>query len=294
MAFLGGLPTKVVADLWPGDMIFTQRLDSRLSWAMMYFTSSPIDHVAIYAGDGKIAHVTLSGFKMHSIHVFGKNTRVLPVRLAPPREPLADKPDLDKIITKWTARELPERHPLPAKLQLVLIGLGIAFGVHAERFRWKFQADIAIMAVALDLLTHSFTRMPIFSVLACLAACLTLVNLARARRRDKTNMQHERFSHPDIAYRFFFNWGGLMFTTIGPLVVSALGLMPLKLFRALGRKCAEDGTDDELEPIGQDIDNFLERWNVPYALYNPEDHERDENNDEQVEKNPNGSRQPGK
>ena len=77
----GGLPEDIFQEIEPGDTILVQNLKSFLSWGTMYFTNCTATHTAIYAGSGRIAHMTLKGFRNHPISIlFDKDMNILPFR----------------------------------------------------------------------------------------------------------------------------------------------------------------------------------------------------------------------
>lgn len=288
LGFLGRFPDEVVAELEIGDFIVTQRLDSWFSWAMLYFSSSAIDHVALYIGDGRIAHVTLSGYKEHSVHVFGPHTRLMAFRLAPPDG--GNPFHFEDGYREMERRRRPS-HILPPKLQLTWVGARIVAGLHPERFRWKFLVDLLLLGVGIDLISFWITEIPFATVLATIAAILFAMIFGVNQLRLALGAKLERLNHPDLMMRVFGNTGGVMFTSLGPLVASDFGLLPVKAFRALGRKRPEDSPDDELEPLRKHIRDTIKRWNLPVPIEEAENEESNEDNDEKDEERPDSRRQ---
>lgn len=235
LGWLGRIPDDVIANLEIGDCILTQRLDSWFSWAMLYLTSSPIDHVALYIGDGRIAHVTLNGFKEHSIHVFGSNTRVLPIRFAPPSgtSPFEFNDGYTDGFRDFDDKE-ESSEPLPAKIQLTMVGAQIIGGFYPDRFCWKFLLDLVMLGLLLDLAFFWLISAPFFTAVMAGTAAISATIFGIRQLMKVLGYRVERLNHPDTMARAFKNTGGVLFTSLGPLVACDLGLLPIKAFRALG------------------------------------------------------------
>jgi len=282
LGFLGQLPDDVIADLEIGDFILTQRLDSWFSWAMLYFTSSSIDHVALYIGDGRIAHVTLSGFKKHSIHVFGSSTRVIALRFAPPSGPIPFEFD-DGFADGY--KDFDDKqdssNTLSPKIQLALVGAQIVAGLYPDRFRWKFLLDFIVLGLGLDLVFFWLINVPLFTVVLTVVAALFAVIFGINRLRMALGARVERLNHPDHMMRAFKKTGGMMFTSLGPLVACDLGFLPIKALRALGRERPQDSPDDKLEPLRQYIRDILECWNLPIPIEETENKESQQHDEKE-------------
>lgn len=271
LAHIGGVPDELLRDLRVGDVILTQRLDSWLSWAMMYFTSSPIDHAAIYIGDARIFHVTLNGSKEHSIHVFGRNTRLLPIRFALPDQTATqadfsdqppDPPDTKKRFI----------HNFAPKIQLALVALRIVAGFHPERFKWKFLADAFLLAACIDLLLYGLFRVLLVSPAVAALIGMALFNFVKFYfLRLLNGSPPEPSSHPDLLERAFFNSGGIVLSPLGPLVISELGILPLKVFSTLTGQSADDGTPNELQELRKRVLDVAEGLDACVSSSIPED-----------------------
>ena len=264
MGHYGSLSQELLSDMRKGDIILTQRLDSKFSWAMMYFTSSAIDHAAIYLGDGKIAHMTLGGFKEHKLGVLTKNSRTLPLRFAPNGG--EDPFDFGDGYSRLEPRRRMPSHRLPPKAQLIWAGIRINLGLHSDRFRWKFLADILVIGMVLDLMTVWATGFPVFCSIAASACLFASASALVLSVRQKFGAKLKPLSHPDLAFRAFSENGGVMLSNLGPLVCfRPIGILPLDTFRALGGESPEDGSQDELEPIRQYIRDVVKYWDLADA-----------------------------
>lgn len=281
MGHYGSLSPDLLKDMRKGDIILTQRLDSKFSWAMMYFTSSAVDHAAIYLGDEKIAHMTLNGFKEHRIGVLTKNSLTLPLRFAPTGG--EDPFDFDDDYSTLEPQSRKLSHRLPPKAQLIWAGVRINLGLHPDRFRWKFLADILVLGIALDLVTIWGTGFPIFSSVAALICLFAATNKVIATARQKWGAKLKPMSHPDLAFRAFSKNGGLMLSNLGPLVVfRPIGILPLDTFRALGGESPEDGAQDELEPIRKYIRDVIKYWDLADATSYSKHQNRNQVDDEEA------------
>lgn len=213
---------KVIA---PGDIIICQRMNSFLSWAIMYFGGRyAVDHVAVYTGDGKVLHATFSGVKEHSIHTLARGARVLPFR---PYELGEADPGFKKpqpsIVQGDYAVRVREVRPdevdaeshnevvLRPHLQLLLAGIGIALGLRPTSFRWQYYFDLGLVAALLDLLLWPLNQFP----MACTIWSAWLLALIRMRVRFRAQLRSgqkfERDSHPGLAILLMLNQGGYIF-----------------------------------------------------------------------------------
>lgn len=263
IALKDDIPRQIVSQLRPGDAVFTQRLDSWKSWAMMYMTSSPIDHVAVYIGDDHVAHMTLEGSKKHSLRSLAKGARVVLARALPTEHGTPfDPPDGRGVIRP---RDRPS-HILPPKLQLVWVAIRIWNGFHPERFRWKFAVDSLVIGLVADAIIYGLTGMICALALSALSVAVMLANSVRFILKKIRNEEFELLSHPDIAYYGFFRNGGMFFSgveDVGPLMVlPAIGILPLKAFLAMGRERPEDSATDKFQEFRQYVRNVTEYLDV--------------------------------
>lgn len=274
-AFVDQIPKSQVEQFKIGDFIFTQRLNSILSWAMMYITSSSVDHAAIYAGDGRVAHRTLHGAGYHSLRAFAKGSRLVVVRMAPSQ------------LARWSHEfEIQRgqidtgpkfmRHLTP-KMQLAIGGLMAIHGRYHDRFRWKLWLEFFLTLLSFSWIINHFTQM-ITVYFAPICSVYFLVhykaaNFVHALRKKPPLIM----SHPDVGYYIFFKVGGLMFTRMYPIVISDLGLLPLKVILGLAGKGADDGADDELKEAREFFRNLIEGWNISEFPEQTKDHNSDQN-----------------
>ena len=274
LAFVGGIPEDIVAELEVGDVIFTQRLDSALSWAVMYCGSSPVDHMAIYFGDSRVVHMTLGGLKVQSLQILASNARVLIVKDI--ASVIGGKSDEGPMGGMYTPRTR-WFHDLPPKVQLAMGAVEIILGFYPDSFRWRFFADIVIICVIVDTaaywLLHIFFALPVALILGCVIAVNLLIHAFRKWR----GKPYQLLSHPDIGYRNFFRNGGRIVTKLGTLVVSDVGLVQLELFLAfrdhfgLGGQGSDYGAYDKLEESGEFGRNGAEEGNSEGVFSKSED-----------------------
>lgn len=231
-----GTPSRdVVRHMLPADLIFTQRLDRWFSWMMMYFSSSSVDHCALYSGSGTVVHTTFSGVSEDPLRYVTKGARIIVFR------PL-DRRGVGEVRTRepsWTTRFF---HRYPAKVQLTWAAVEFALGFYPERFRWRFLGDLIVLAVAVDLALWKVAHFPTFSVLVLPLLAIALFNQLRwlVRRLRKRPLPLPG-SHPDLILRPFFQGGGLMLTRVGPIVIGPFGTLPLRAVQAIARAAPEEG-----------------------------------------------------
>lgn len=260
MAFVDEVPATEVAKFRDADLVFTQRLDSFLSWAMMYVTSSPIDHTAVYVEEGKILHMTLSGSRVHSLRSLAKGCRLIVVRMN--REQLSHFWHEAKIEEIRLQKNLTWVHGFPPKFQIFIGGLSIIHGMYSDRFKLHKWIELFLTIIIFSYLISYFSGfiavwlVPIFSF-----GFMIYFNIRNAMLYI-LGKRTPAMSHPDIGYRSFFKAGGLMFTRIGPLAVFENGILPLNVVLGLGRERPDDSSDDQLKKAREFFRNLVEGWNV--------------------------------
>ena len=270
VAFRDSVPSEVVDELQLGDLIFTQRRDTFLSWGTMYFPSSTVDHCALYESDGNVVHMTLAGLKRHSLRTLAKGARILIVRFDTPDRDgqenateidFADFDALDDLDDSedraddggYLNRKRRMSHVLPPKLQLVFVALRIMTGCYLDRYRVKFTIDIVFLAALIDVPLYLLTGWVVAFTPAIVAIIITAVNLSLRTWAKHRGRGYELLSHPDLLLRSFFRHGGIMFTTLGTLSVSELGLIPLQVFLriketlGLNGQGSDDRADDDFD-----------------------------------------------
>jgi hypothetical protein len=258
VGFLDKVPKDTVDMLVPGDVIFTQRLNSMVSWAIMHFSSSEIDHAALYIGSGRVLHMTLEGARVHSIDALAVGARVLPIRFAPsdgdvPADP---PPDGERELYK-------PKFPiskLPNKLQFCWGAVRIIAGFHPERFNWRFIVDLVALGVLIDSVLIWIVGFPVGASVTAAFLILNLFNRLRFRIRKRRGKLIRYISHPDLGYMGFSRVGGIMFSNLGPLVLVDFGILPIGAFLALSREGPDDGTPDELKEFRESARDIAKRW----------------------------------
>lgn len=261
LGFEGTPPREVVSTMLLGDLIFTQRLNRCFSWMMMYFASSSVDHCALYAGNGTVAHVTFSGTSQDPLRYVAKGARVIVCRPLNPR--LMGESETRE--PTWTTRLF---HGCPAKVQLTWAAVEFALGFYPERFRWRFLGDLIVLAVAVDLALWKVAHFPTFCVLVLPLLGVALFNQLRwlIRRLRKRPLPFPG-SHPDLLMRPFLQGGGLMLTRIGPIVFGPFGTLPLKVVQAIARPAPEDEENSRTAELREWFREMLGRLD---ALGEPE------------------------
>jgi len=169
-AFMGDLPSGAVALLQPGDTLFTSLYGSPIAWAIMYLTSSEVNHVAMYMGSGQIAHATLGGLVVDGIEVlYGPAVRLLPVRVDETEERRRE------IVVRVRSR-IGERYGWSAirrKFTAIVIGRDRPY------FRWRFASDVILVLATADLISWPLMRRLTFLWLAAPYLLVVVVNLIR-------------------------------------------------------------------------------------------------------------------
>ena len=274
MAYINHVPDEIISQLNIGDFVFTQRLDSVKSWAMMYMTSSPVDHVAVYCGNGRIAHVTFSGQRIHFLNTVAKGSRVLILRVA-----RSKVERLGSILSEFKAR-VDERgqlsHALPISLQLAWGALDILLNKYPDRFRFKFLADLLLACAFLDLALFALVGFPVF---ASAAIALSAVPIWRYFVRWIVPSRHDaslKISHPDEIYFPAISCGGLIFSRLGRIIFCDLGLIPLEVASRIVRQSTDDGTDDDFEESREFFRHLIEDLDLGPSFEQREDHNRNQ------------------
>ena len=142
-AFQGRIPDEKIDAMKPGDLLFVQTLGSRLSWLIMYLTSSEVSHFAAYAGDRRIVHATTNaGVIEEPIEaLFDENTRVLVAQL-----------EGTSIARKDVAESKKKILGAPYGHDVVRYkAYQILFGRDWRHFKWKFAADLILTLLLIDL-----------------------------------------------------------------------------------------------------------------------------------------------
>jgi hypothetical protein len=262
IAFEGCPPAEAVEQMLPGDIFLTQRLDDWFSWAMMYFSSSSVDHCGIYVGGGEVMHMTFRGGKKHRLDYVAEGARFLVVRPDLRSFKRVDEKERKNAEEPEEPGETGKRrfyHRFPPRLQLTWGAVEIVLGFYPERFRWKFVVDLVILAAVLDALTFWWSRFP-FSL--AIAAIIVLIAGSNQVRwwiwRWRKRPPPEPMSHPDHMLRIFFSSGGLMLTRLGPILVGDFGLLPL----AAAMKLAEDDGSGEFKEVREVFQQMLESLGV--------------------------------
>lgn len=291
VAFYDKVPNEVIEELNEGDAFFTQRLDSFRSWAMMYFTSSPVDHVGVYAGDGRVFHMTLDGSKIHSVRSVAKGSRILFCRIGYERP-------------RWVERtnELESRldkgnffvHSFPPKVQLVFGAIKIVSGKYPDRFHWKFLVDVFLLCLLFDLLSFFAFGLHLGAVIAVVYLIGLAINFLKFVIRKIRRTPHPIMSHPDTGYQAFFYSGGLMFTKLGHLVVCELGILPLKVVLGFARQSTDDGSDHKFQEAGQFFSYLVEGWNLHPQTEKAKYPNPYQEQNEEIQKSPDHPRQTDK
>lgn len=220
----GRLPTETLQQLSPGDIILSQRMDSLLSWAIMYFGGYAVDHVAIYTGDGKVTHMTLSGVKVHSVNALARCARVLPFRpfgLDDEDAALEDSPISAGRHSKGAVKE--HRHGeasvgadvegnvLPPHLQLLLGGMEIVLGLRPTSFRWRYYLDVGFTAIAVDLLLWPINYFPMTTTLWAVWLMVLIGMRVKFHFQLRAGQRFQYDSHPGLMMRHMLNQGGHIF-----------------------------------------------------------------------------------
>lgn len=275
MGFENRVPAETIDMLEPGDALFTQRMDSLTSWAIMYFSSSEIDHGAVYIGDGRALHMTLGGSKVHSINAIASGARILPIRFG--RHPSEVPFDLPKDAKPKVYHPKFPISLLPTKLQFVWGGIRILVGLHPDRFRWHHIIDLLVLCFLIDVAALWFTKWPYVTTAGCLITVLAVLNLARLKLYTKLGGKITYLSHPDLGWRSFSRIGGTMFTNLGPLVLTDFGILPLGAFLSMSRKGADNSAPHELKELCKSARHLAERWGWTEYLDQAEDEQSNQN-----------------
>ncbi len=268
-AFTDCVPEEVVNDLREGDFFFTQRLDSFLSWAVMYFGSSSVDHTGICDGRGYVGHMTLAGAKMHSIRAIAKGARILFVRMN--HEQMVEWSRRFEEIRPRIHKGSKFQRAFDPRFQIVMAGIYLVHGKYPDRFRTHLWVDFFVTLMIMCAMISAITGYVSVFIIPMISAS-TLIYYSSIRLFDKiSGRAHLTISHPDIGYSNFFNVGGLMFTRLGPITVTDLGLLPLKVMLGLARKSPDDSSNDDLEEARQFFRYLVESWNIEIPTEKAED-----------------------
>lgn len=259
IAFSDRVPDEIIEQMNSGDMIFTQRLDSLLSWAMMYFTSSSIDHMAIYIGDGKVIHMTLSGERVHSLRAVAKGARVLIVRMG-----------LEA--TEWIRITQCERartdkgnafiYLFPPRAQLIIGATQILTGKYPDRINYRIIFDSMLFLGGFYVVTFWASGLHLGGAPMLLYVGLFVRNLIVNRVRRYRGISSQIMSHPDVAYRAFYKSGGLVLSKIGPVVVCGLGLIPLKVAFCFAENSSGNKSENDPDDASKFFDDLIKGWKL--------------------------------
>lgn len=139
--------------LWPllrkGDLLLISTGRQFLSWLVMYITDSPLSHLATYIGNGKIAHMTTSGFAIEDIQSLeDEQTFILPMFIPALADDRRDR--LDGLIHRMRG----ERY---GWIPVILRGIRILMGRDPRAYRLRFLGDAFFLALLLQGLLFIFS-----------------------------------------------------------------------------------------------------------------------------------------
>ncbi|MGB7433659.1 MAG: hypothetical protein WA921_14430 [Ahrensia sp.] len=277
-AFVDEVPVEEVARFQVGDIVFTQRLNSFASWAMLYLTSSSVDHVGIYAGDGKIAHRTLEGAGMHSLRSIAKGARVLVVRMSD--EELAHwSYEVESTIDRID-KGSKVHHSFPPKIQLLIGGIYLIHGKYTDRFKLRLWSEFFLTITIFFGTLSYFTGIITLLAFPTLSLFALIYYFSKNLLRLLLKKQPITISHPDIGYHAFFKVGGLMFTKMGPIAVTDLGLLPLKIVLGFASQRPDDGSDNKFKEASEFFRDLLKNWNIKGFVEETEQDDAEQHDDE--------------
>jgi hypothetical protein len=165
--YIGAEFAEALPKINPGDLLVIETFDSFLAWLVLYFTSSHMSHLALYAGDEMIAHATTAGVRLDPVSVlYNAKNRIVAFSIPPA-----------KIIKPFTPEIFKDLIGQPYGWRAVVFkGRRILSGRDWNSFKWKFFADFALIYALTDVTILGLERryMPIGSTFA-LCYLLTIV-----------------------------------------------------------------------------------------------------------------------
>lgn len=159
-----------------GDIIFASTAESRLSWAVMYFTQSVVSHTAMFYGDGIVHDCTTAGVLRHSFtnYLDGKSyIKIMRVPDIPEDKRHQMKSFMDKTLGNRYAWH-----------KVIWLFLSIIFGAH-QHFSWRFYIDIAFVLGATWFACNYLSPILGMPFLVILVAYSVAVLLNQVRKRKK-------------------------------------------------------------------------------------------------------------
>ena len=221
LGHVGCVAEETLEVLKPGDIIICQRMNSFISWAIMYFGGRyAVDHVGLYIGNGNVFHLTFSGVKKHSIQSLARSARVLPFRpdvvdeinsKNKKNKNLSSKEDSHDVFNAESIIERYSEVEFLRPLGLLLRGIRIVLGLEPTSFSWRYYLDIGFFAVLIDILLWRLNGFP----MACTIWGAWLLFLIQKRIifrfHLKAGMKFERQSHPGLAVLLLRDHGGYIF-----------------------------------------------------------------------------------
>ena len=174
-AFWHELPQDAVNILRPGDAIFLGTANSFLAWMIMYFSDAPLSHVALYVGNERIVHATLSGVVNEPLScLFGQNNLLIPVITPATNEQRRD-------FERLTGPTIGQSYSWRAIRRKAW---WLTTGRDWYHFRWRYAADVALALVIIGGIMALVTGSIIvnMSLLLALYCLLIGINYIRAWR----------------------------------------------------------------------------------------------------------------
>ena len=188
--FEGCIPEEIIQTMQPGDAILFASFNWWVSWLIMYITSSQVSHLAMYIGNRRIIHATLSGAAVDPIESLCEpKARILVTRLPLP-------PGTQDSINESKLEGL---LGTPYSYKTVIIkGLRILSGRDWPAFRWKFFADFAVVFLVLDIPFWLTLKFPVASVASVILLGTVLINSVIWRVRPLPRFQADTGSPKDM------------------------------------------------------------------------------------------------
>jgi hypothetical protein len=191
-----GIPNNILDVLRDGDGLAFLTFDSFLAWLVMYFTSTSISHVGIYAHPRRILHMTLSGTALEPLsNYFRSNIWILPAKF--PEAPRAGR-SVDDFYPEYAGKRY-------SYWSAVWKGLNIIAGRNWPYFRWKFVVDLIFLMILVVIPVWGADGLPFVGLAGACYGGLVLVNAIRWRL-SPLHPDHPSLGVPaDILHFFEFN-----------------------------------------------------------------------------------------